>query len=577
MPIEIVLTAPAPDIETATLVTWYKQEGDQVEKGDLIVDIETDKATVEIESTGSGTLGKIIISAGAEDVEVGTVIGLLLEAGESAESLLDYTAKFESNASVDPALDVAVVETPEDADFDVIVVGGGPGGYVTAIRAAQLGMNTALVEREHLGGICLNWGCIPTKALLRSAEVYENFKHADSYGLSAKEFSFDLKKIVARSRAIAKQLNAGVGQLLKKNKVRVFEGQAQLLGGGRLKIAKDGATVDDLSAKHIILATGARPRNLPGLESDGELIWTSREAMTPSSLPKSLLVMGAGAIGIEFASFYNSLGVDVTVVEVLPQILPSEDPEIAEFATNSFTKQGIKILTQTMVKELRKGDDQVTAVLDQNGKSIEMTVDRVISAVGVVGNHEDLGLEKTSVEVDRTHVVVNEWSETAELGVYAIGDLSGPPCLAHKASHEGVICVEKIAGLQGIHPLSKSSIPGCTYSRPQVASVGLTEKAAQDQGYEIRVGKFPFQGNGKAIALGEPEGLVKTIFNAVTGELLGAHMVGAEVTEMIQGYGIAQTLETTEQELMHTVFPHPTLSEMMHEAVLDAYDKVVHF
>jgi dihydrolipoamide dehydrogenase len=578
VPIEIQLPALSSDMESASLTVWHKQVGDEVAQGDVIAEIETDKATLEIEAANTGTLGSILVASGTDEVAVGTVLALLLEAGENAESLAEYQTKAEQpNAAMVTADAPESPVTKQAKDFDVIVVGGGPGGYVAAIRAAQLGMNVALVEREHLGGICLNWGCIPTKALLRSAEVFEQFKHADSYGLSATGVDFDLDKIVARSRGIAKQLNGGVGHLLKKNKVKVYNGQAELLGGHRLKIDQQGDDSIELSADHIILATGARPRNLSGLEADGQLIWTSREAMTPSSLPKSLLVMGAGAIGVEFASFYNSMGVDVTVVEVLPQILPVEDAEIAEFARKSFTKQGIKLMTQTRVKELRKGSDQVTAVLEHEGQLTELTVDRVISAVGVVGNHENLGLENTQVVVERSHVVVDEWNQTGEPGVYAIGDLSGAPCLAHKASHEGIICIEKIAGKADIQSLDKGVIPGCTYSRPQVASVGLTETAAQDQGFAVRVGRFPFQGNGKAIALGETEGLVKTIFDASTGELLGAHMVGAEVTEMIQGFGIAQTLETTEKELMHTVFPHPTLSEMMHESVLDAYDKAVHF
>ena len=578
MPIEIQLPALSSDMESASLTVWHKQVGDQVTQGDVIAEIETDKATLEIEAADSGTLGSILVAAGTDEVSVGTVLALLLEAGEGVESLADHETKAKQLSAgpvTDGTSEYQVSE--QDKDFDVVVVGGGPGGYVAAIRAAQLGMSTALVEREHLGGICLNWGCIPTKALLRSAEVYEQFKHAESYGLSATNIAFDLDKIVARSRGIAEQLNGGVGHLLKKNKVKVYDGRAELLGGHRLRIEQQDDDSVELSADHIILATGARPRNLPGLEADGELIWTSREAMTPSWLPKSLLVMGAGAIGIEFASFYNSMGVDVTVVEVLPQILPVEDAEIAEFASKSFTKQGIKLMTQTKVKELRKGSDQVTAVLEHQGELQELKVDRVISAVGVVGNHENLGLENTQVVVERNHVVVDEWSQTAEPGVYAIGDLSGAPCLAHKASHEGIICIEKIVGQADIEPLDKGAIPGCTYSRPQIASVGLTETAAKDHGFAVRVGRFPFQGNGKAIALGETEGLVKTVFDANTGELLGAHMVGAEVTEMIQGFGIAQTLETTEKELMHTVFPHPTLSEMMHEAVLDAYDKVVHF
>jgi len=462
------------------------------------------------------------------------------------------------------------------AQYDIIVVGGGPGGYVTAIRAGQIGLKTALIEREHLGGICLNWGCIPTKSLLRSAEIFEYMKQASSFGLSAEGIGFDLQQIVARSRRIAKQLNGGVAQLLKKNKIKVYDGQAQLLGGGKLRIENDDKAIEESSAAHIILATGARARDLPGLEADGKLVWTYKEAMTPKSLPESILVIGAGAIGIEFASFYNSLGVDVTVVEVMPQILPVEDAGIAEFAAKAFARQGIKILTNTKVTELRKGRNELTAVLIRNEEQSEITVDRVISAVGVVGNHENLGLENTRVEVDRSYVVVNEWSETAEPGVYAIGDLAGPPCLAHKASHEGIICVERIADTPNIHPLNKLTVPGCTYSRPQIASIGLTEQAARDAGYAVRIGNFPFQANGKAIALGETEGMIKTVFDDKTGELLGAHMVGAEVTELIQGFGIAQSLETTEQELMRTVFPHPTLSEMMHEATLDAFDKVIH-
>ncbi|MBL6958131.1 MAG: dihydrolipoyl dehydrogenase [Rhodospirillales bacterium] len=464
-----------------------------------------------------------------------------------------------------------------DTSFDLIVVGGGPGGYVAAIRAAQLKMKVALVEREHLGGICLNWGCIPTKALLRSAEVYENMKHAASFGLTTKEIGFDLKKIVERSRGVAKQLNGGVGHLLKKNKVSVFDGQAKLAGKGKITVEKDGKKVADLSAKNIILATGARARTLPGLEPDGKLVWTYKEALVPDSMPKSLLVVGSGAIGIEFASFFNSLGAKVTVVEVLDRVLPVEDAEISAFAHKSFEAQGMTIITSATVKSLKKGKNSVTATVEKDGKSTEITADRVILAVGIVGNVENLGLEGTKVKVDRTHVETDEWCRTGEPGVYAIGDLTGPPWLAHKASHEGVICVEKIAGEPDVHPLQTDRIPGCTYCRPQVASVGLTEAAAKEKGYAVKVGRFPFMGNGKAIALGEAEGLVKTVFDAKTGELLGAHMIGAEVTELIQGYGIAKTLETTEADLMHTVFPHPTLSEMMHESVLDAYGKAVHF
>ena len=465
-----------------------------------------------------------------------------------------------------------------ETSFDLIVVGSGPGGYVAAIRAAQLGLKTAVVEREHVGGICLNWGCIPTKALLRSAEVFENMKHAEAFGLSAKGLSFDLDKIVKRSRGVAGQLSGGVKHLLKKNKVAVFDGHGTLAGKGKVHIDKDGKAVADLTAKNIILATGARPRALPGLEPDGKLIWTYKEALVPNTFPKRLLVVGSGAIGIEFASFFNSLGADVTVVEVLPRVLPVEDEEISAFAHKAFEKQGMKVLTSATVKALKKGTDTVTASIEpKDGKPFELTVDRVIMAVGIVGNVENIGLENTGVEVDRTHVVIDEWCRTGESGVYAIGDLAGPPWLAHKASHEGVICVEKIAGLKDLHPLDTSRIPGCTYCRPQVASVGLTEAKAKERGHALKVGRFPFIGNGKAIALGEPEGLVKTVFDAKSGELLGAHMIGAEVTELIQGYGIAKTLETTEADLMHTVFPHPTLSEMMHESVLDAFGRAIHF
>jgi dihydrolipoamide dehydrogenase len=464
-----------------------------------------------------------------------------------------------------------------DTSFDIVVVGGGPGGYVAAIRAAQLGMKTAVVEREHLGGICLNWGCIPTKALLRSAEVYHLIKHADAFGVNVQGVTFDGKKMVERSRKVAAQLSNGVKHLLKKNKVTVFDGHAKLVGRGKLSVAKDGKAVADLAAKNTILATGARARALPGLEPDGKLVWTYKEAMVPPAIPKSLLVVGSGAIGIEFASFYRTLGAEVTVVEVLPRVLPVEDEEIAAFARKSFEKQGMKILTSATVKALKKNADSVTATIEANGASSEIAVERVILAVGIVGNVENIGLEGTKVKVDKSHVVVNEWLETGEAGVYAIGDLVGPPWLAHKASHEGVICVEKIAGLNDVHPLDVNRIPGCTYCMPQVASVGLTEAAAKAKGHQVKVGHFPFIANGKAIALGEPEGMVKTVFDAKTGELLGAHMVGAEVTELIQGYGIAKTLESTEAELIHAIFPHPTLSEMMHEAVLDAYGRAIHF
>jgi len=464
-----------------------------------------------------------------------------------------------------------------ETSFDLVVVGGGPGGYVAAIRAAQLGMSTAVVEREHLGGICLNWGCIPTKALLRTSQLYHDMHRAAQFGLKADNVSYDSSKVVARSRAVAKQLSQGVASLLRKNKVTVFDGEAKLAGKGRLAVTKGGKPVADLNAKHIILATGARARALPGLEPDGKLVWTYKEAMVPEAIPTSLLVIGSGAIGIEFASFYHDMGAEVTVVEVLDRVLPVEDEEISAFARNSFEKQGIRIHTGATVKSLKRGADNVTAQIEADGKATGLTVDRVILAVGIVGNVENIGLETTQVKVDRGHIVVDEWLRTGEPGVYAIGDVVGPPWLAHKASHEGVICVEHIAGVNGVHPLNVHNIPGCTYCRPQVASVGLTEKAARDAGYEVKVGHFPFIGNGKAIALGEPEGMVKTVFDAKTGELLGAHMVGAEVTELIQGYTIAKTLETTEAELMHTIFPHPTLSEMMHESVLDAYGRAIHF
>jgi len=464
-----------------------------------------------------------------------------------------------------------------EQSFDLIVVGGGPGGYVAAIRAAQLKMNVALVESTHLGGICLNWGCIPTKALLRTSEINHLLHNLDAFGFKADNVSFDLKKIVERSRKVAAQLSGGVKFLLKKNKVTVFDGHAKLAGKGKLKVEKDGKSVADLAAKHIMLATGARARSLPGLEPDGKLIWTYKEAMIPPTMPKSLLVVGSGAIGIEFASFYRNLGAAVTVVEVMDRVLPVEDEEISAFARKQFEKQGMKILTSATVKQLKKGADTVTATVESGGKSQDITVERVILAVGIVGNVENIGLEGTKVKVEKTHVVVNEWLETGEPGVYAIGDLVGPPWLAHKASHEGVICVEKIAGVKDLHPLDVSRIPGCTYCMPQVASVGLTEKTAKEKGYQVKVGRFPYVGNGKAIAMGETEGMVKTIFDAKTGELLGAHMIGAEVTELIQGYGVAKTLETTEAELMHAVVPHPTLSEMMHEAVLDAYGRAIHF
>jgi len=463
-----------------------------------------------------------------------------------------------------------------DQSFDLIVVGGGPGGYVTAIRGAQLGMKVACVEREHLGGICLNWGCIPTKALLRSSEINHLLHHLKDFGFAADNIHFDLAAVVKRSRAVAKQLASGVGFLLKKNKVTVFDGHGRLAGKNTLAVEKDGKPVATIKAPHIVLATGARARQLPGLEADGKLIWTYKEAMVPTAMPKSLLVVGSGAIGVEFASFYRNMGAEVTVVEVLDRVLPVEDEEISALAHKAFEKQGMKIHTSALVKGAKKNTDSVTVTIEAGGKSSDMTVDRVISAVGIVGNTENLGLEGTAVKVDRTHVGIDEFCRTGEPGVYAIGDLAGPPWLAHKASHEGVVCVEAIAGLHP-HPIDWSNVPGCTYCRPQVASVGLTEARAKAAGHEVKVGHFPFIGNGKAIALGEPEGMVKTVFDAKTGELLGAHMIGAEVTELIQGYVIARTLEATEAELMETIFPHPTVSETMHEAVLDAYGRAIHF
>ncbi len=464
-----------------------------------------------------------------------------------------------------------------DQEFDLIVIGGGPGGYVAAIRAAQLGMKTACVEREHLGGICLNWGCIPTKALLRSAEVYHTLQHLDEYGLSADNIAFDGAKVVKRSRNIAKQLSQGVAHLLKKNKVTVFDGAGKLAGGGTVAVSLTKGGDETLKAPHIILATGARARELPGLEPDGDKVWSYKEAMVPEAMPGSILVVGSGAIGMEFASFYADMGADVTVVEVLDRILPVEDAEISAFVQKSFEKRGVKIMTSAKVTNLEKSGEGVSATLETKDGESTIEVEKVISAVGITGNVEKIGLEDTKVEVDRGHIVIDEWCQTGEDGVYAIGDVAGPPWLAHKAMHEGVLCVEKIAGKGHPHPMDTTRIPGCTYCRPQVASVGLTEAAAKDQGYEVKVGKFPFIGNGKAIAQGEPEGMVKTVFDAKTGELLGAHMVGAEVTELIQGYTIARTLEGTEAELMNTVFPHPTLSEMMHEAVLDAYGQTLHF
>jgi dihydrolipoamide dehydrogenase len=470
-----------------------------------------------------------------------------------------------------------------ETNFDLIVIGGGPGGYVAAIRAAQLGLKTALVEREHLGGICLNWGCIPTKALLRSAEVAHLVARADDFGIKASMDGVDLKKVVARSRAVAGRLSKGVSSLMKKNKITVFDASARLNGmgaGGIRKLAvtdKDGKALDGLTAKHVIIATGARARELPGLEADGKNIVTYKEAMVPETMPKKLLVVGSGAIGIEFASFYADLGADVTVVEVLDRILPVEDSDISAAAAKAFKAQGMTLMTSTTVKSLTVAKGKVTAeIASKDAKAERAVFDRVILAVGITGNVEGLGLEGTGVKVDRGHININKWGETGEPGIYAIGDVAGPPWLAHKASHEGVACVELIAGFDGAHPLDKENIPGCTYCRPQVASVGLTEDQAKEQGFAVKVGRFPFMANGKAIALGDTEGMIKTIFDEKTGALLGAHMIGAEVTELIQGFAIARTLETTEAELMRTVFPHPTLSEMMHESTLGAFGRVLH-
>ncbi len=459
--------------------------------------------------------------------------------------------------------------------FDMIVIGAGPGGYVAAIRGAQLGLNVAVVEREHLGGICLNWGCIPTKALLRSAEVFHLMHRAKEFGLKAGEIGYDLDAVVARSRAVSKQLAGGVGHLLKKNKVTVVMGEASLPKKGLVSVKTDKGT-EELTAKAIVLATGARARTLPGLEADGDLVWSYKHALVPKRMPKKLLVIGSGAIGIEFASFFNTLGAETTVVEVMDRVLPVEDAEISAFAKKQFVKQGMTILEKTTVKKLDRSPGKVVAHLEDAKGTTTAEFDTVISAVGIVGNVEGLGLEALGVKIDRTHVVVDEFCRTGVEGLYAIGDIAGAPWLAHKASHEGVMVAELIAGKHA-HPIKPGSIAGCTYCHPQVASVGLTEEKAKAAGYDVKVGRFPFIGNGKAIALGEPEGLVKTVFDAKTGELLGAHMVGAEVTELIQGYVIGRTLETTEAELMQTVFPHPTLSEMMHESVLNAYGRAIHF
>jgi len=459
--------------------------------------------------------------------------------------------------------------------FDLIILGSGPGGYVAAIRASQLGLKTAIVERERLGGICLNWGCIPTKALLRTSEIYHYMTHAKDYGLSADNVGFDLDKVVERSRKVAGQLNAGVKGLMKKHKVQVFEGVGALTGKGGLSV-KQGDRTTDLAAKHIIVATGARARDLPFAQADGKRIWTYRHAMVPPEMPTKLLVIGSGAIGVEFASFYNDMGADVTIVEMLPRILPVEDEEVSAFMTKALTKQGITLLTGTGLDGLKTSDKGVTASIKaKDGTVTTEEFSHVIVAIGIVPNTENIGIETLGIATDRGHIKVDGYARTNVEGIYAIGDVTGAPWLAHKASHEGIVCVEAIAG-ENPHPFETWNIPGCTYSRPQVASVGLTEAKAKEAGHDVKVGKFPFIGNGKAIALGEAEGFVKTVFDAKTGELLGAHMVGAEVTELIQGYVIARQMETTEAELMETVFAHPTLSEMMHESVLGAYGRAIH-
>jgi dihydrolipoamide dehydrogenase len=461
-----------------------------------------------------------------------------------------------------------------ETSFDLIVIGAGPGGYVAAIRASQLGMKVCIIERENLGGICLNWGCIPTKAMLRSSEVFHLMHRAKEFGLKAEGISYDLDAVVKRSRKVAGQLSGGIGHLMKKNKVTVVMGEATIPAKGKVSVKTDKGT-ENLTAKNIVLATGARARELPGLEADGKLVWTYRHALQPVHMPKKLLVIGSGAIGIEFASFYNTLGADTTVVEVMDRVLPVEDEEISAFAKKAFEKQGMKIMQKAMVKKLDRAGDKVTAHIEVGGKTETHEFDTVISAVGIVGNIENLGLEALGVKIDRTHVVTDEYCRTGIDGLYAIGDIAGAPWLAHKASHEGVMVAELMAGLHA-HPVKPESIAGCTYCHPQVASVGYTEVKAKELGFDIKVGRFPFIGNGKAIALGEESGMIKTIFDAKTGELLGAHMIGAEVTELIQGYVVGRQLETTEEDLMSTVFPHPTLSEMMHESVLDAYDRVIH-
>jgi dihydrolipoamide dehydrogenase len=461
-------------------------------------------------------------------------------------------------------------------NFDIAIIGSGPGGYVAAIRAAQLGMKTVVIEKADLGGICLNWGCIPTKALLRCSEINHLLKNADQFGFTVSGIKFDLQKIVERSRKVASQLSSGISHLLKKNKVTVIKGHGKLAGKGKIIVEQDNNKTEIL-AKHIIISTGARARVLPGFEPDGKFIYTYKEAMVPKELPKKLLVVGSGAIGIEFASFYNNLGSEVIVIETMDKILSTEDDEISSLAKKSFESQGIKIYTGAKIQSAIKNKDTITVTIDIKGKVERIELNAIIMAVGIEANTENLGLEHTTVKIDKGHIVTNEWLETNEKNIYAIGDVTGAPWLAHKASHEGVICVEKIAGNKDVYPICKTKIPGCIYSMPQIASVGLTEKQALEKSYKIKVGRFPFIGNGKAVAMGETEGLIKTIFDEKTGELLGAHMIGAEVTEMIQGFVIAKNLEATELDLMHSIFPHPTLSEMMHESVLSAFGRAIHF
>ena len=464
--------------------------------------------------------------------------------------------------------------------FDLIVIGGGPGGYVGAIRASQLGQKVAVIEKENLGGVCLNWGCIPTKALLRAAELKNNISHLSEFGIEIEGgVNINLEKVVARSRQVAERLSGGVSHLMKKHKVTVIKGVAKInkkISGG-WQIAVEGEKKSTVEATNIMLATGARARQIPSMEADGDKIVTYRDAMVPKTMPKSLMVVGSGAIGIEFASFYNDLGVDVTIVEAMDRILNVEDREISDLAHKSFEKRGIKIHTSAKLEAITKSKNDVTATITIAGKKQKITSDRVIMAVGIIGNTENIGLEKIGVKTEKGHIVANGFGATNVAGIFAIGDVTGPPWLAHKASHEAIICVEAMINQSDVHPIAENSVPGCTYCRPQIASIGLTEDNAKAEGYEIKVGRFPLLANGKAIAMGEDEGLVKTIFCSKTGALLGAHLIGAEVTEMIQGYAIARTLETTEAELMHTIFPHPTISEAMHESVLDAFDRAIHF